>query len=323
MRFARGFIALSNDPKKDILINDDKFYKIKRLGEYEFSKGGNSSVFSLLDEDGSEKALKISKDPVVKILSNKEKNNLPKAAHYAYSKSSKSNARFLEEIQALRIAKEEGFSNVVETYFDGKIDIEGSQYYYFVMEKADTDLKEHILNNPGMDEQERFKICSEVMTAIKQLHGKAIYHRDIKPDNILLFSSKSEDVKIWKISDLGLISKGERNQLDSIGEKIGPFGWISPEAMNKYLTERAKLGHDCLIDNYSDVFQLGEIFWFVYQGNVPLGQISYEDFICEINRSKEYIFEIIKHMLQHAKSRRLLISDLEEYMKVISHELGL
>lgn len=37
--------------------------------------------------------------------------------------------------------------------------------------------------------------------------------------------------------------------------------------MNKYLTEKYKLEFDCRIDDRSDVFQLGGLFWFIFNNN--------------------------------------------------------
>ena len=40
----------------------------------------------------------------------------------------------------------------------------------------------------------------------------------------------------WKIGDLGLVTRRDLDY-DRQNEFIGPKGWLSPEAMNKYLAE--------------------------------------------------------------------------------------
>jgi serine/threonine protein kinase len=69
------------------------------------------------------------------------------------------------------------------------------------------------------------------------------YHRDLKPDNILISDNT------WKIGDLGLVSRRNNEfNLDKVAALIGPRGWYSPEALNKYLTEDKNLefSYDCM-----------------------------------------------------------------------------
>lgn len=310
----RGGIMLTGNASKDTIVYDNQTFVLTPLSDkFHTSKGGNSNVFRLFDPNNNATyAIKISNFPVAR-----------RVRGQANDWKSRGYARFLEEINALNIAKQNNYNNIVRIEFDGELEVEGERFPYFVMEKADTDLKEYIQNNTEFDEQERFKICLEVMFAVKQLHGKEIYHRDIKPDNILLFNTGEEGKSIWKISDLGLIGRGGvRASVDQIGEKIGPFGWLSPEAANKFLTEKLNLGFDCLIDNESDIFQLGKLFWFIYQSNIPVGQISSDDFIAPITKNKEFIFEIIKKMLQYSKGKRQRIDALEEDMYLLGYDLG-
>ena len=125
---------------------------------------------------------------------------------------------------------------------------------------------------------------------------------------------------LWKLGDLGLISERHKDY-DDLGERVGPFGWISPEAMNKYLTEKAATGHDCKIDDKSDVFQLGELFWFIFMLNSPIGQIYNDDFECEAENADEF-FEIIKTMLNHKKHKRISITEVENKLAKVQEGFG-
>lgn len=257
------------------------------------SKGGNSSVFvaQSSDEQSSKIIIKIS--------------NYYKPGRYAKPTIVRRYGRFIEEISVLYELTLKEKENVVEILFDGIITIEGKEFPYYAMEKADTDLKEYIFINKELDDQEKVKFCINIYDAIRQLHSEGYYHRDIKPDNILLFLEDKTDLKsnaIWKIGDLGLIKHRDKDY-DDLGEKIGPFGWLSPEAGNKFLTEVANLGFDCEIDDKSDVFQLGKLFWFIFQGNIPIGQLKEDDFICKVMHHS-YIFSLIESMLTYSKSKR-------------------
>lgn len=103
----------------------------------------------------------------------------------------------------------------------------------------------------------KINLCLQIATGLKELNDLGFYHRDLKPDNILIFDNT------WKIGDLGLIAFRDRdnNLYDKKNDFIGPKGWLSPEAMNKYLqSDNNKYQFDCDIDHQSDIFQLGKVF---------------------------------------------------------------
>lgn len=285
--------------EENFIMNGDTKYYLKYLNkDIKSSKGGNSSVFLLYKKDDTaELAIKISKHSRPK-----------RGAREDYIRRY---GRFIEEINVLNELKDKGKENIVAILFDGVLTLEDREFPYYVMEKADTDLKEYVFGNKEIDIQEKVKFCVNVFDAVKQLHSEGYYHRDIKPDNILLFyESGSENTKaVWKIGDLGLMAHRDKDY-DDLGEKVGPFGWLSPEAANKFLTEKASLGFDCKIDGKSDVFQLGKLFWFIFQGNIPIGQLKNEDFIPEIP-NKDYIFYMIQEMLIYSKEKRISLDDLD------------
>jgi len=304
-------------PERNQLQIEGKVYCLKPIDEnYRLSKGGNSSVYIIYDPDNQEvdKAIKISNIAEINRKS-------PEWIKRRYG-------RFMNEIDALNQVKDETIgNNVVRIEKDGMLEIDGYNYPYYIMEKADSDLGSYLLSNPlALDEQERVKLCIDIFNGVSSLHNLNFYHRDIKPDNVLLFFQDvdGEDVDarkfIWKIGDLGLCQHRDKDY-DDIGEKIGPIGWLSPEAMNKYLTEKYALGLDCAISEESDLFQLGKVFWFIFQNNVPIGQIVASDFNSQV-RNKDFIYDIISRMLQYPKSRRMSKLDLNYSLQLLAQEFG-
>jgi len=296
MYFKYGNIHLSKKDFKNTVRCDNVDYLITPLSESKKgSKGGNSNVFKLSNpQTEDEFVIKFSKYNI-----NKPNNPINIISRIT---------RFAMEVEALKLASNLEFNNIIQYYFDDYRDIGASRFHYYVMEKADYDLTQY-LDKEDVSDQQRLLLCTDILNGIKQLHTNEIYHRDIKPDNILFVK------KTWKIGDLGLIAnRNSEFEIKEVGEKIGPIGWLSPEATNKYLNEGDgklnKHGFDCQIDEYSDVFQLGKLFWYIFQGNIPLGQIDRADF----KLADSEIFEIIFEMLKHSKNRPT-IQEIEDGFK--------
>lgn len=308
MRFNGKNIELSKDNNgnfdngKNSFIHENITYILKPLSdEYENSKGGNSSVFLLFEgeEDEEPRVIKICNTP-------KPDSKSPRYQRTRFG-------RFITEIEALNIAKENNLKHVINIEFNGILPIKNTDFVFYVMERADSDLTEFIHSSTEIDVQDKIKFCADIFNALKNLDDIKYYHRDIKPDNILLFNKNGDSEKInWKIGDLGLARHRDRD-FDLVGERIGPFGWISQEAMNKYLTEKKNLGFDCSIDTKSDIFQLGKIYWFVFMKNCPIGQLYYNDFSCEIQH-KRRIWKLIIQMLSSSKDKRPNIEKIEEHI---------
>jgi serine/threonine protein kinase len=280
MRISNGNIFLSS--KKLSHLNfieySRKFYSIERLNvRFSKSRGGNSSVFKLIDPNSEiEYAIKFCK--------------------YSVEDNIDENFRFEREIEALHLAKKATSEYVIQIQFDGQKKINGKTFRYYVMEKADSDLRTFIIEN-NIAISQKIYLCYQLIKGIRELHDLDIYHRDIKPDNIFFLNGGV------KIGDLGLIAKRDED-LSHIEyqKKVGPVGWLSPEVMNKVLCEgtRYERINDCVIDTLSDIFQLGKVFWFIFKYNVPIGQILYTDF----DIPNETLYANIYKMIQYTKARR-------------------
>ncbi|EOG7698119.1 serine/threonine-protein kinase [Vibrio parahaemolyticus] len=118
---------------------------------------------------------------------------------------------------------------------------------YFVMELGEIDVLK-LIKQDQLDEDEKVKIMIHLAKGLLHIHTKGFLHRDIKPNNIILFSNG-----IYKISDFGLIRKIQPSQdsqvLTSIDTRLGNSHFIAPELMY--------VGNDYTIK--SDIFAFGRV----------------------------------------------------------------
>lgn len=276
------------------------------------NKGGHSFVFRLFDgqefisrdESVPAKVIKISN---ISDYFDSDSNSIIKNDR---------NKRFYREIEALEECNKKNKMNIISVDFyahlkvkhstkQGKIS--DSYFPFYMMDYAvDGDLKNFIENNPDLDLSDKLEICYQLACGLQELNDLGYYHRDLKPDNIFIFNQQQ-----WKIGDLGLIAYREEDW-DKKNELIGPKGWLSPEAMNKYLCEGNQRKYDCKIDHQSDIFQLGKVFWYVLQGNAPIGCINRRDFLEE----NEKLYVLVRTMLNYSKEKRIKnISTVVEELK--------
>ncbi len=128
--------------------------------------------------------------------------------------------------------------------------------HYFVMEYVDGESLEKIIHKEKiLDEERALSIVMQVGRALAAAHEKGIFHRDIKPGNILV---TGDDVA--KVCDMGLAKVvGTESFRTTTGVMIGTPHYVSPE--------QARGEED--IDARTDIYSLGATLYHCVTGSTP------------------------------------------------------
>ena len=180
------------------------------------------------------------------------------------SNSSKAVDRFFREA---RIAAILNHPNIVNIY-DYNINNVTHQSY-IAMEYVDGPSLRDIFEEYFLDElpsteirtAEALVYMAQVCDALRVTHSKGIIHRDIKPDNILISSSK-----VAKITDFGIVHVEEAT-FTPTGALIGTPRYMSPEQVQ-----------GARIDGRADLYSMGVILYEWLTGTPPFvtGDVAYQ-----------------------------------------------
>ena len=130
------------------------------------------------------------------------------------------------------------------------------------------------------------KSCELILPIIKTLkkleeRENPIYHRDIKPDNIL-YSLVNNEPKLY-LSDFGnAYIKNDTERITPPSIAVGGRMFIAPEY---------EIGRVEEIDSKGDIFSIGKVLWCMVNGNPEEYLPSNFWFIDEYNLTKKYKFD--------------------------------
>lgn len=154
--------------------------------------------------------------------------------------------RFLQEYETIAAMDH---PNIVKIYDLGVSDT----HAHIAMEYLDGgDLRQRIEN--GVSQREAVEYLRQIASALAAVHQKRVLHRDLKPGNIML--RKDDSIALI---DFGL-AKGAKLEMaiTDKGEIFGTPYYMSPEQ-----------GHGSDVDERSDIYSLGVIFFEMLTGDKP------------------------------------------------------
>src|SRR5271154_6830158 len=153
--------------------------------------------------------------------------------------------------QELILATQVTHRNVVRIYDLG----EAEGIKFITMEYVDgEDLSAVIHQRTKLPPKESVEIVEQVCRALRAAHNVGVIHRDLKPQNIM----REEGTGRILVMDFGLAKTLEGNRMTQTGAMVGTMEYMSPE--------QALAGH---LDQRSDIFSLGLIFYELLTGQTP------------------------------------------------------
>lgn len=128
---------------------------------------------------------------------------------------------------------------------------------YFVMERATESLANDLAFDNSLNGKPENALF-DVLAGLEAIHNQGIYHRDLKPQNVLRIPRGIEEK--YAISDFGLMkaTTSESTTLTGTGVQGGTERYAAPELMGNFKRATAR----------SDIFSFGVFLLDIYIGNV-------------------------------------------------------
>ena len=210
----------------------DKYIGKKLDGRYEITEligvGGMADVYKATD-------LIDNKTVAVKILKRE------------YAENEEFLRRFRNESKMVAALSHPNIVKVYDVGFSDKLQ-------FMVMEYIDgITLKEYIDNERVLTWKDSVHFIIQVLRALQHAHDKGIVHRDIKPQNIMLFTDGT-----IKVMDFGIAKSAKEQAYAATDQAIGTVYYISPEQAR---------GDE--VDEKSDIYSVGVMFYEMLTGQKP------------------------------------------------------
>ncbi|HWW83074.1 MAG TPA: serine/threonine-protein kinase [Vicinamibacterales bacterium] len=235
-----------------------------------------------------------------------------KAMKYASGPGQKKYERFLKEIKATSELTHPNIVRLIDWYIPTSDD--GTDPYY-VMPWADATLfrSRSVKGNV----QRALEIGADIANALVHAHKAGYLHRDIKPQNVLLFDVEGKDVPA--LADFGislfLADEEGRRLTNTAGETVGSNHYVAPELRGGRYDD---------VDGRADIYSLGKTLFAAVWGDdpFPLEEIDHPAFDLRKDGSTlalDHFYGLLRCMVVRERERRY--HTMEEAEKQIRRAL--
>lgn len=184
---------------------------------------------------------------------------------------------FNNEITILKSVDHPNIIKLFECYYD-------THHYYMVEEFIPNgDLYDYIKKQKYFSEKKAAFIINQVLSALNHLHAKKIVHRDMKPENIVIIETNTDELLI-KLIDFGT---SVYMKSDHLTQELGTIYYIAPEVFKNCYNEKA------------DIWSVGIILFTMLCGHPPFKGKKEEEIKKKILSSK-IDFSVLKNVSKEA-----------------------
>ena len=200
---------------------------------------------------------------------------------------------FRREIRILKSLKHPNIISVVSDTYD-------SERPYYVMPNCGKSFVE--IANSKTSELDLLGYAISFCEAIQFAHEHGVYHRDIKPQNVLLYKG------VVKVSDFGLSRFVSRDTttITSTDMKAGTQGYMPPEFYNGVFKDGTIEG---------DVYMIGKTLYYMFSHGKDVSNVRSESVPLQI-------FSIIDKCTKNEPNQRYssvatIVSELKDYRNLL------
>jgi tRNA A-37 threonylcarbamoyl transferase component Bud32 len=172
-------------------------------------------------------------------------------------------ARFEREV---RLASSLEHPNTVEIYDFGHT---ADGLFYYAMEYLDGLTLDELVAQEGPPPLGRTRqIARQICSALAEVHGKGMVHRDVKPHNIML-TERGGEFDFVKLLDFGIVKRlraggdvakpDDERALTQQVRLLGTPSYMAPE----------RIGQPSAVDARADIYGVGAILFFLLTGKPP------------------------------------------------------
>lgn len=137
---------------------------------------------------------------------------------------------------------------------------------YFVTDWIDFDIDDYFFNKDGLSAKIKLLLFKQILLSVESIHKNAIFHRDLKPDNMRANSPNIDD-KVVFIIDFGTAAQYDSVKiLEEYAGQVGANLYSAPETFLGFSGERN-------IAKYTDIYALGCMLFELFNASLFFNEL--------------------------------------------------